>query len=89
MIKGRDYQFATGFEFRKGFVVSVTFEDGSRRDFDLKRYLLGPIFEPFRNSPARFRELFLDKGVLSWPNGADIAPETLYLDLPPVPLPKS
>jgi hypothetical protein len=87
MIRDLGYQHATGFAFRNGFVVSVTFEDGSRRDIDLKPYLRGPIFEPIRKSPARFRELFLDSGVLSWPNGADIAPETIYLNLPPPPMP--
>jgi len=85
MNQGLGYEYSTGFEFRMGFFVSVTFEDGSRRDVDLKRYLRGPIFEPIRASRARFRELFLDGGVLSWPNGADIAPETIFLGLPPPP----
>ena len=83
MIRNRTFQFVTDFEFRRDFIVSVTFEDGTRRDIDLKRYLRGPIFEPLRKSRAKFRELFLNDGVLSWPNGADIAPETIYLDLPP------
>lgn len=83
MIQSRDYEFAREFAFRRGFVVSVTFEDGSRRDIDLEPSLHGPIFDPIRKSKKRFRELYLDSGVLSWPNGADIAPETIYLGLPP------
>jgi hypothetical protein len=87
MVHSRGYEFVSGFEFHQGFVVSVTFQDGRSRVVDLKPYLRGSIFEPIRDSRERFHELFLDGGVLSWPNGADIAPETLYLGLPPPPIP--
>jgi Protein of unknown function (DUF2442) len=58
----------------------VRFEDGTTADVDL-RYLLdyGGVFEPLRD-PAYFASLKADAeaGTIVWPNGADIAPETLY-----------
>lgn len=37
----------------------------------------GPVLEPLKN-PNCFRRFFLDGGAVSWPNSADVAPETLY-----------
>lgn len=60
--------------------VHVRFEDGTTADVDL-RYLLdyGGVFEPLRD-PGYFASLQADAeaGTIVWPNGADVAPETLY-----------
>jgi len=40
-------------------------------------WLDGPVFEPLRNR-SEFRKFFLAGGTVCWPNGADIAPETLF-----------
>ncbi len=65
-----------------GFRVRLTFTDGAVREMDLKPYLRGPIFEPIRNDPQLFAAVQVDTegDTITWPNGADIAPETLYYD---------
>jgi hypothetical protein len=64
----------------KGYAVHVRFADGTMADVDLS-YLLdhGGVFEPLRD-PTYFARLQADAeaGTIVWPNGADIAPETLY-----------
>ncbi len=65
------------------FVVRVTFSDSSQRVIDLEPYLFGPVFEPIHSDQQLFRRVFVDHGVLTWPNGADIDTDTLYYDGPP------
>lgn len=74
---------ASKLEPREGFVAHVTFDNGEERDIDLEMYLHGPIFQPLRDDPALFRSMRLERGVISWPNGADIDPDTLYYNLTP------
>jgi hypothetical protein len=61
----------------QGFRIHLTFNDGTEASVDFESWLTGPIFEPL-NDVAYFRKFFLDGGTVVWPNGADIAPETLY-----------
>ena len=62
-----------------GFVVWLRFRDGTEGKVDLWPELVGPIFEPLRDLQS-FRQFQIDSRfhTLVWPNGADIAPETLY-----------
>ena len=63
-----------------GLTVRLWFTDGLTGEVDLG-YLLdrGPIFQPLRQ-PGYFRTVRVDPilGTVVWPNGADVAPETLH-----------
>lgn len=67
-------------------VVRLTFDDGFERVIDLAPYLNGPVFAEFREDLEAFAavEVDHDVGTIVWPNGADLAPETLYAGLPPI-----
>jgi N-acetylglutamate synthase-like GNAT family acetyltransferase len=67
-----------------GYIVEFRFADGLVRQVDLEPFLHGGIFEPLRDMET-FRKFKVKYGTIAWPNGADIAPETLYYDLGPVP----
>ncbi len=64
-------------EYRGGYRIRVSFNDCSEKTIDFEDWLEGPIFEPLRDLDY-FRSFFLDGGAVAWPNGADVAPETLY-----------
>ena len=63
--------------YLKGYVIQVAFDDGSEKAIDFTQWLEGPVFEPLRDKRF-FKKFFLDGSTVAWPNGADIAPETLY-----------
>lgn len=64
-------------EYRGEFRIFVAFNDGVEDTLDFSPWLTGPVFEPLKDL-AYFQRFFLDGGTVAWPNGADIAPETLY-----------
>ncbi len=65
-------------EYRQGYVFHVVFDDGLEGDIDFTLYIAkGPIFKPLEDL-AFFRQAQVEGGTIAWPNGADIAPETLY-----------
>jgi len=66
-------------EHRGDFRLRVVFNDGSENTIDFAPWLDGPMFEALK-TPAFFRRYFIDGGTVTWPNGADIAPETLYAE---------
>lgn len=56
--------------------IWLRFDDGLEGELDLADELLGPVFEPLRD-PRYFANFTLDL-TLTWPNGADFAPEFLH-----------
>ena len=64
-------------EYKGGFVYHVVFDDGRSGNIDFSEYIdRGPVFEPLRDM-AFFKKATIEGGTISWPNGADVAPETL------------
>lgn len=69
------------------FRVHVRFTDNVEKEIDLKPVIRGPVFERIRNDPAFFRQVYVDSlsKTLTWPNGVDLDPESLYYgdEMPP------
>ena len=57
----------------------LRFDDGSDGEVDMSRDEWRGVFEPLRD-PEYFAQVRVDHeiGTIAWPNGADIAPETLH-----------
>ena len=64
-------------EYVRAYEIRLRFSDGVSKTVDFSRWLRGEVFSPL--VPKReFKRFFISGGTVSWPNGADIAPETLY-----------
>jgi Protein of unknown function (DUF2442) len=59
--------------------LRLAFEDGAEGEIDLSSWRWRGVFEPLED-PEYFGQVSLDEelGTIVWPNGADIAPETLH-----------
>lgn len=60
--------------------VRVKFTDGVEKEIDLEPVIWGPVFEQIRNDPEYFRQVYVDpiSQTLTWPNGVDLDPDSLY-----------
>jgi hypothetical protein len=63
--------------YERAFRIRLTFNDGVEASVDFQPWLTGEVFEPLKKT-SYFKKFFIDGGTVVWPNGADIAPETLY-----------
>ncbi len=67
------------FTLVQDYKIQITFNNGEIKIVDLKDELKGEVFEPLKDITF-FKKVYLtDWKVLQWPNGADFAPEFLYL----------
>ena len=65
-----------------GYRLRITFADGLVGEVDLISKLsgpVGPVFEPLRDE-SFFAQVRVDTelGTITWPNGADLAPDALH-----------
>lgn len=61
------------------FRLWIEFSDDCKgeRDFAFLTGEVGPMIEPLKD-PAYFRRVFVENGVLTWPNGFDLDPIALH-----------
>jgi len=66
------------------FHARVTFSTDEVREIDLWPYVNHDgVFEPIRSDESYFQQMRVENDTITWPNGADIDPDVLYLGLPP------
>jgi hypothetical protein len=72
----------TRVEPRGGYRLTVVFSDGTEGERDFADMIRegGEMVEPLRD-PAFFARVFLDDGVLTWPNGFDFDSIALHTDM--------
>ena len=83
------YYNAVEVKYISGYKLKITFENGKEGIIDFQDYVKsGGVFSRF-SSIAYFKQAYINKelGVLCWPDGVDIAPETLYSEVTGEPLP--
>ena len=64
-------------DYIKDYELLVTFNDGSKKNVDLKPYLTGEVFGELLDKD-KFIQYGLTRVTIEWANGADLAPEFLY-----------
>ena len=68
--------------------IYVKFADGKSGLFDMAGYIKSDFFKQLEKE-TYFRRAFLEFGVITWPNGQDISPSTIELELVPFDLPQN
>jgi hypothetical protein len=67
--------------------IYVEFTSGESGTFDMSPYIKSSFFSVLSNEEY-FRRAHLEFGVITWPNGQDISPATILLEIIPCERPK-
>lgn len=69
----------TDAKYVKDYIIWLKFSDGAEGEVDLENELFGEVFVPLRDKEF-FKQFLLypDWLTITWPNGADFAPEFFY-----------
>lgn len=69
-----------GGDDRSGVLEGIALAEAVEKSIDLEPYLHGRVFAEIRSDPAVFASVKVDAeaGTITWPNGADLAPDVLY-----------
>ncbi len=70
------------------YTITLTFENGEVRRFDVKPYLNIGIFQELKDMSV-FNSVQPFLGSVQWKSGQDFDPDTLYLDSMPVTNPEA
>jgi len=63
----------------KDHLLLIAFVNGEKKIFDLKPYLKYPVFQPLKDH-NEFLDFIIEDGTIEWKCGADLSPDTFYLE---------
>lgn len=61
----------------KNYILEIIFDNGEKKQFDVKPYLKFKIFKELENE-RKFKKVKIAGLSIEWENGADICPDELY-----------
>ena len=61
----------------KNYMLEVTFENGEKKQFDVKPYMNFKVFKELEDE-NKFKKVKISGLSIQWDNGADICPDELY-----------
>jgi len=61
------------------YTLSITFNNGEKRRFNMAPYLIYPAFEALK-AISLFMQAFVKHNTVVWTDEIDMAPENLYLE---------
>ena len=66
----------------EAFRIAVQFSDGSEGEYDLEPLIARDTgMVRILRDPAFFRRVFLELGAVCWPNGFELSPSAIHIEL--------